>query len=133
MHDGRSEYVETQNIEILKELPSTKIFSIKTKYSVLGTIQYTTKKKIQIVTPYGSPQFCLTGDFKEHQWIILETNIKDSERDQRVIGEALGKQLVKKGVRESRWEIKLKVENSKFSQLLFSSFLFLIVTDGNSE
>ena len=117
----------------MKELPSTKVYSIKTKYSLLGTVQYTSKKKVQIVTPYGSPQFCLTGDFKEHQWIILETNIDNDEHNQRCIGEALGRQPIKKGVRETKWEIKLEVENSKFSQLLFSSFLFLIVTEGNAE
>ncbi|ORX53330.1 hypothetical protein BCR36DRAFT_323520 [Piromyces finnis] len=133
VHDNRTEYAETQNIEILKELPSTKVYSIKTKYSLLGTVQYISKKKVQIVTPYGSPQFCLTGDFKDHQWIILETNIDNDEHNQRCIGEALGRQPIKKGVRETKWEIKLEVENSKFSQLLFSSFLFLIVTEGNAD
>jgi len=133
VHDSRPEYAETQNIEILKELPNTKVFSIKTKYSLLGTVQYTSKKKVQIVTPYGSPQFCITGDFKEHQWIILETHIDNDEHKQRCIGEATGKQPLKKGVRESKWEIKLEVEKSKFSQLLFSSFLFLIVTNGNAD
>jgi len=128
VHDNRPEYFETQNIEILKELSNTKVFSIKTKYSLLGTVQYTTKKKVQIVTPYGSPQFCITGDFKEHQWIILETHINNDDHNQRCIGEAKGKEFLKKGVRETKWEIKLEVEKSQFSQLLFSSFLFLIVT-----
>ncbi|KAJ3217027.1 hypothetical protein HK099_005620 [Clydaea vesicula] len=72
--------------------------------------------------------FCITGNFKEGTWIIIMkfTN----SREQRLIGESKGRQLVRKNVRESRWICKIDFEDSIYSQLLHAASCYLTLSAG---
>ncbi|KAJ3090219.1 hypothetical protein HK102_004380 [Quaeritorhiza haematococci] len=74
--------------------------------------------------------FCVTGDFRESKWIVIMKF--PNSREQRFVGEATGKQIVRKNVRESKWLCNLELEDGEYSQILLSAVVFMCVTGGSS-
>lgn len=102
-----------------------------TENYLLGTIEKVSDMKYNIETPCQnefSPQFCITGDFEQHNWLCI-TKFKDS-RKQRCIGEAKGKQLVEKTIKARKWVVSVQLETGNYSQLLLSAATYIIASSG---
>jgi len=124
--DKREEYSPTSQIKISK---IGKLTTIVTEDYQLGTIEKISEMKYNIITPSEtSPQFCITGDFEQHNWLCI-TKFKDS-RKQRCIGEGKGKQLVEKTMKARKWVVSVQLETGNYSQLLLSAATFIIASTG---
>jgi len=126
--DKREEYSPTSQIKISK---SGKIINIMTENYQLGYIEKFSDMKYDIKTPSqndSSPQFSITGDFEQHNWLCI-TKFNDS-RKQRCIGEGKGKQLVEKTMKARKWVISVQLETGNYSQLLLSAVTYIIASTG---
>ncbi|KAJ3185777.1 hypothetical protein HDU85_001138 [Gaertneriomyces sp. JEL0708] len=74
------------------------------------------------------PTFSLTGDLRNQKYIIIMR--RPNSREQKIIGEATGKQLVRKSVRENRWLVHVEMEEGVFAQLVMAGLVFVGVTGG---
>ncbi|KAI9003648.1 hypothetical protein BC832DRAFT_559602 [Gaertneriomyces semiglobifer] len=74
------------------------------------------------------PTFSLTGDLRNQKYIIIMR--RPNSREQKIIGEAAGKQLVRKSVRENRWIVHVEMEEGVFAQLVMAGLVFVGVTGG---
>ncbi|TPX59241.1 hypothetical protein PhCBS80983_g02586 [Powellomyces hirtus] len=77
---------------------------------------------------YAGPSFTLAGDLKEHKYIIVMR--LPNSREQKVVGEAHGRQLAKKSVLENRWVTQVDIEEGTFGQLFMAAVLFVALSGG---
>ncbi|KAI9093729.1 hypothetical protein DFS34DRAFT_652287 [Phlyctochytrium arcticum] len=72
------------------------------------------------------PSFSLSGDLLQQKYILVSRN--PQSREQRSIGEAWGKNLVRKSVRENRWAVSFELEDGPFGQLCIAGIIFACVS-----
>jgi len=124
--DKREEFSPTSSIKVNKVGDVVNILAESYQF---GFIQKVSDMKYIIETPGDkSPQFVLTGDFEQHNWLCI-TKFKDS-RKQRCIGEAKGKQLVEKSTKQRKWVVSIQLETGNYSQLLLSAVTYIIAITG---
>lgn len=75
---------------------------------------------------YPTPSFSITGDFKNQKYICVRRS--PTSREQKVIGEAFGRVLVRKSVRESRWGVEVNMEEGQYGQLCLAAVVFTAVS-----
>ncbi|TPX70172.1 hypothetical protein SpCBS45565_g01860 [Spizellomyces sp. 'palustris'] len=112
----------------------------------MGTLRYTSNIKLAIETaPAASSEdhtggevkvgdeddavsFSVTGDLKEQKYILVMRRL--NSREQRVVGEASGRVLVRKSVRENKWAVNVEMEDGVFGQLYMAAVVFACVSGG---
>ncbi|KAJ3129164.1 hypothetical protein HK098_002405 [Nowakowskiella sp. JEL0407] len=119
----------------LSDIPDEE-YTVTVNSCPVGTLGYMNNNKLQVsvlpqqgvvLTPaqiaQGSPSFTLTGDFKENKYIIIMKF--PHSREQRFFGEATGRNLVRRNVRESKWIYNVELESGEYLQLLLTSVIFV--------
>ncbi|KAJ3106676.1 hypothetical protein HDU97_005828 [Phlyctochytrium planicorne] len=128
--------------------------------TLMGTIVQSSDIKIDIhptsTSPVTNPSsfnttaaenssitYTLSGDFSSAKFIAIQKRSSAQSREQRLIGEAPGKRLARKSVRESRWTSEVELEEGdeaskggmfvECPQLLMAAILFVHVIGGNSS
>ncbi|KAJ3147307.1 hypothetical protein HDU89_005657 [Geranomyces variabilis] len=74
------------------------------------------------------PSFTFTGDLKDHKYIVVMR--MPNSREQRVVGEAHGRALAKKGVLDTRWVTSVEIEEGVYGQLFVAAMVFVALTAG---
>ncbi|KAJ3019988.1 hypothetical protein HKX48_001489 [Thoreauomyces humboldtii] len=80
---------------------------------------------------YPGPSFTFTGNLKEHKYIIVMR--RPNSREQRVVGEAAGRQLTRKSVLEHKSVTHLELEDDTFGQLFIAAVVFLALSAGSDQ
>ncbi|KAJ3156941.1 hypothetical protein HDU86_003476 [Geranomyces michiganensis] len=74
------------------------------------------------------PSFTFTGELKDHKYIVVMR--MPNSREQRVVGEAHGRSLAKKGVLDTRWVTSVEIEEGIYGQLFVAAMVFVALTAG---
>ncbi|KAJ3173849.1 hypothetical protein HDU87_007352 [Geranomyces variabilis] len=74
------------------------------------------------------PSFTFTGELKDHKYIVVMR--MPNSREQRVVGEAHGRALAKKGVLDTRWVTSVEIEDGVYGQLFIAAMVFVALTAG---
>ena len=130
IQDLRSMYERTSVVDITPDPINSNIFNVITENGTfLGSLQTINALKLQLNLPISgslAPIIAITGDFKECKYIVIAK--QPNSREQRLIGQSLGKNLFKASSKESKWIFNLEFEEGEWNRLLLYAVVFITVS-----
>ncbi|KAI8816278.1 uncharacterized protein EV422DRAFT_546091 [Fimicolochytrium jonesii] len=85
---------------------------------------------VDTTSSYPGPTFTLAGDLKENKFIMVMR--RPNSREQKVVGEASGRQTQRRNMLENRFVTLVEIEDGRYGQLLMAALVFVVLTTGTS-
>ncbi|TPX48643.1 hypothetical protein SeLEV6574_g01910 [Synchytrium endobioticum] len=135
--DRRPQFSSTSVLELVTNpiLPQRCSITLHDSKMEVAQFEFVREQlKLQITTTLAgvtSPLFTLSGGLQESQFLVVMKS--HGTREQKLLGEVLGRTAISKNAKEFRWATSFEMEESVFSQVLIMGIIYVALSKGQSQ